>query len=220
MKTKLLLLSGIFAPIVYVGTVILGGAIRPDYSHIAQPVSDLIASGAANKALLDPLFAIYNILVVMFAVGLLLSIRSEAQSKRIRLGSIGAVILVLEGLFGFITLFFPEDAGPISEMTSTGQMHIVFAGLSSVTTMVTMLLIGIWLRSVASLKRYGVYSFISLLVVFVAGGLAAVSVANHSPLGGLIERITIGGFIQWLFVIGWTLYNAYSTKVIQPSLSI
>jgi hypothetical protein len=136
------------------------------------------------------------------------------------LGSIGAVILVLEGLFGFITLLFPEDAGPISEMTSTGQMHIVFAGLSSLTTMLTMLLIGIWLRSVPSLKRYGAYSFISLLVVFVAGGLAAVSVANHSPIGGLIERITIGGFIQWLFVIAWTLYIAYSTKVIQPSLSI
>ncbi len=218
MKTKLLLLSGILAPIVYVLTVTLGGAIRPDYSHIAQPVSDLIASGALNKGLLDPLFAIYNILAAMFAVGLLLLIRAETPSKRSWIGSIGAVILVLEGLFGFITLFFPEDAGPISEMTSTGQMHIVFAGLSSVTTMVTMLLVGIWLRSVPSLKRYGTYSFISLLVVFVAGGLAAVSVANHSPIGGLIERITIGGFIQWLFVIAWTLHATYSMKFISPSL--
>ena len=61
MKNKFLMLGGLLAPVVYAATVILGGSLRPDYSHMAQPVSDLIASGTPNKALLDALFGIYNL---------------------------------------------------------------------------------------------------------------------------------------------------------------
>ncbi|MDD1674562.1 MAG: hypothetical protein LUQ13_02845, partial [Methanomicrobiales archaeon] len=50
-------------------------------------------------------------------------------------------------------------------------------------------------------------SFISAGVVALSGGLTAVSLANNSPIGGLIERITIGGFLQWLFVIALMLYS-------------
>jgi len=54
MKNKVLMLCGILAPVVYVITVILGGFLWPGYSHVSQPVSDLIATGAPNKSLLDP----------------------------------------------------------------------------------------------------------------------------------------------------------------------
>ncbi len=210
MKNKLFILAGILAAVVYVGTVILGGFLRPDYSHITQPVSDLIATGAPNKPLLDPLFAIYNLLVAVFALGLWQCVRVENQNRGRSIGMIGAVILLLEGLFGFITLFFPEDVGAISEATSIGKLHIVFAGLSALTSILSILLIGFWLRSIPHLRRYSLYSFISVLIVFVAGGLAAASVANGSPIGGLIERITIGGFIQWVFFIAWILYTELS----------
>lgn len=210
MKTKSLMLAGILAPLVYVGTVILGGLLRPNYSHIAQPVSDLVASGAPNKSLLDPLFGLYNLLTIGFGIGLWRRVRAERDSGRQTIGMIGAVMLLLEGLFGIITLFFPEDAGSIAEATSIGKLHIVFAGLSSLTTMLTMLLMGFWFRSVARLRGSGVYSFISLLVVFVSGGMAAAGVATHSPIGGLLERLTIGGFMQWTFVIALRLYRGNS----------
>src|SRR5215211_3649359 len=70
MKNKILMLGGILAPIVYVLTVLLGGVIRPGYSHVSQAVSDLIATNAPNKSLLDPLFALYNLLVIAFALSL------------------------------------------------------------------------------------------------------------------------------------------------------
>ncbi len=222
MKNKMLMLAGILAAVVYIGTVILGGLLRPDYSHISQPVSDLIATGAPNKALLDPLFAIYNLLVLAFGISLFQWVRAENQTSRKTIGTIGAVFLLLEGLFGFITLLFPEDVGAISEATSTGKLHIVFAGLSALTSVLAILLMGFWFRSLPHLRRYSVYSFISVLVVFVAGGLAAASVANSSPIGGLIERITIGGFIQWVFVIALLFYRSdavYSSKALRASPS-
>jgi hypothetical membrane protein len=209
MKNKVLMLCGILAPVVYVLTVILGGVIRPGYSHVAQAVSDLIATGAPNKSLLDPLFVLYNLLTIAFGLGLFLYVQNNNQNHRKVVGALGALVLVAEGLFGFITLFFPEDAGGMSAaITSTGTLHIVFAGLSSLTTMLAILLMGFWFRNNQRLRGYSLYSFLSVATVFLSGGLAAISVANQSPVAGLVERITIGGFLQWLFVIAAMIYSS------------
>ncbi len=213
MKNKVLMLCGILAPVVYVITVILGGFLRPGYSHVSQAVSDLIATGAPNKSLLDPLFALYNLLTIAFGLGLFQHVRSDHQNRGKVVGTLGALCLVAEGIFGLITLFFPEDLGGMSTTISgTGTMHIVFAGLSSLTTMLTILLMSFWFRNSPRLRGYGLYSFISVIAVFLSGGLAAVSVANNSPVGGLVERITIGGFLQWLFVIALMMYPSEVTS--------
>ena len=218
MKNKVLMLCGILAPVVYILTVILGGVIRPGYSHISQAVSDLIATEAPNKSLLDPLFALYNLLTIAFGAGLFLYVRSDHQNRRKVVGTLGALILVAESIFGFITLFFPEPAGGMSApITSTGTMHIVFAGLSSLTTMLTILLMGFWFRNNQPLRGYGLYSFISVAAVFLSGGFAAFSVATQSPIGGLVERITIGGFLQWLFIIALMMYSSKATSELQSS---
>ena len=62
MSRKYLLVCGVVAPLVYIGTVILGGLLRPGYSHVAQAISELMAAGAPNKLLLDTLFTLYDIL--------------------------------------------------------------------------------------------------------------------------------------------------------------
>ncbi len=218
MKNKVLMLCGILAPVVYVLTVILGGIIRPGYSHISQAVSDLIATAAPNKSLLDPLFALYNILVIAFALGLLQHVRNDHQNRRILIGTIGALILVAQGIFGLATLFFPEPAGGTSvAITSTGAMHIIFAGLSSLTTMIAILLLGFWFKNSQHLRRYGLYSFFSVSAVFLTGGLAAFSVATQSPVAGLVERITIGGFIQWVFVIALMMYSSEARSALASS---
>jgi hypothetical protein len=218
MKNKALILCGVLAPVVYVVTVILGGILRPGYSHVAQAVSDLVASGAPNKALLDLLFAVYNLLTIAFGAGLFQNVRSEHQDRGKVAGALGALFLAAEGIFGFVTLFFPEDPGGLSgTISSTGTLHIVFAGLSSLTSMLTILFMGFWFRNIPRLRGYGLYSIISVIAVFLSGGLAAVSVASHSPVGGLIERVTIGGFIQWLFVIALMMYRSETASAAPES---
>jgi hypothetical membrane protein len=215
MRNKLLLLCGILAPVLYVFTVLLGGAIRPGYSHVSQAVSDLIATDALNKPLLDLLFTLYNLLTIAFAMGLLQYVRSDHQNSRKVFGTLGALAVVAQGIFGLMTLFFPEPAGGMSvAITSVGTMHIVFAGLSSLTTMLAILLMGFWFRDSERLHGYGMYSFFSVAAVFLSGGLAAYSVATQSPVAGLLERITIGGFLQWLLVIALKLYFSEKTNVL------
>jgi hypothetical protein len=204
MRNKVFLLGGILASVVYLLAVFVGGVITPGYSHISQYISELIQAGAPQKGILDPLFAFYNVLVVIFGVGLFRYVRDNKNSKNLT-GIVGALILLVEGLAGFLTIFFPQD--PIgTQITTTGTIHIILASVSSLTSMLSILLIGLWFRSVPAFRTFGLYSFISLAVVFVSGGFAAATIANPTPINGLIERITIFSFLQWLAVIGWKLY--------------
>jgi Protein of unknown function (DUF998) len=209
MNNRIWLLCGIASPALYLIAVVLGGLLTPGYSHVAQPVSDLIATGAPAKSLLDPLFAVYNLVTLGFGLALYQQARGNPQPRGGLAGTLAALSLVAEGFFGFVTLFFPEDAGGLgTAISSTGMLHIVFAGLSSLTSMLTLLLAGFWFHRSPNLRGYSLYSFISVAAVFVTGGLAALSVANGSPIGGLLERLTIGGFLQWLLVIAWVLYSS------------
>ena len=212
MQSRVLLFCGIIASILYAAAVGVGGALWPGYSHIARAVSDLVSTGAPNKALLELLFALYNVGVGAFALGMLLTLRTFAGEVGRRVGLAGSLSLIAEAAFGLLTLLVPEPAGGMSAaMTSTGAMHIVFAGLSSLATMISMVLIGIWFRRAPALSGLAAYSFVSVAVVFVSGALGAVAVGSGSSLAGLVERITIGGFIQWLFVVSIVLSTIHRT---------
>lgn len=206
MRNKRYMLCGMLALLVYVGAVIVGGVKRPGYSHISHFVSELIEAGAPNKTLLNPLFALYNLLTMAFGLGLLAKVRAMSQNKGVRSGSRGALVLVAEGLFGFLTVFFPQDPRGAA-VTPRGIIHIVLAGLSSLTTMLSMAFMGFWFRTIRRLRGYGLYSFVSAVLVFISGGAAAYTGATKSRIVGLMERITIGGFLQWLFVTAVKLYT-------------
>lgn len=197
---KLLLFCGVFAAVLYGATVILGGFIRPGYSHLAEAISELVAAGAPNRHLLSTLFLGYNILLGLFGLGLFLKVNSQSHGRVP--GTIGSLTLLLVGLAGVLMeLAFPQDPGGIPT-TFAGSMHMVMAGIASLGTMVAILGTGLWFRVLPELKKYAAYSFLSVVIIFVSGGFTAMAMANNYPFFGLIERITIGTFILWLFVVG------------------
>ena len=98
-----------FAPFVYIGAVILGGLLRPGYSHIAHAISELIATGAPNTALLNPLFTLYNILLATFGSGLLRTVKTYPGERGTHSGCWGALALVIVGILGVLmNVFFPH----------------------------------------------------------------------------------------------------------------
>lgn len=200
MARKILAFSGIAAAIVYVSAVAIGGALRPGYSHISQFVSELIATGAPNKPVLDALFATYNILTVAFGCALLLEANATGLTTRRAFAIIGAVVLIIEGIIGLAILLFPQD--PVgATATPTGTTHIVLAGLSSLATILAILFVALWLRTHPDLRAFATYSFITVAFIFLSGGIAAATAATQSPLLGLMERLPITGFLQWLAVM-------------------
>jgi hypothetical protein len=197
---KLLMFCGITAAVVYAGTVVLGGLLRPGYSHIAMTISELVAEGAPNRALLSSSFLVYNLLVSLFGMGLFLKVNSYAHGRIT--GTIGSLTLVAVGVAGILMeLAFPQEPGGTAA-TFAGRMHFVMAGVASLGTMVAILMLALGFRNIAELKGHVKYSLISVALIFLSGGMTAAAMANQSSLFGLIERITIFTFILWVFVMG------------------
>src|SRR5689334_15191340 len=107
---KLLMLCGMFAAIIYIGTVILGGLLRPGYSHISMAISELVADGAPNRPLLSSLFLLYNALLTVFGIGLFLKVNSQPGRKIS--GYVGSIALILVGIAGILMeLVFAQEPG-------------------------------------------------------------------------------------------------------------
>jgi hypothetical protein len=79
---------------------------------------------------------------------------------------------------------------------ATGFAHIVFAGVSSVTSLLAILLIGHWLSSAANLNWLWRVSVQAAVVVAATGIVTAIAVADRHALAGLAERLTIGAFLH------------------------
>ena len=205
MKRKILLLCGVFSPLLYIAMTIVGGGLRPDYSHIYHAVSELLEAGAPNKCLMDSILASSNILGILFGVGVLLLVRSSQQKRQI--GLVGASCLLAIGLIGLlITAFFPMEPRHLP-MTFPGLMHLILVGVLFILSILTPVLMGIWLKKQANYAGYGTYSFISAILIIVTGVFAAAMAVIESPIMGVAERLTIGANLQWTFFIALKMYT-------------
>lgn len=199
MLRKILIYCGITAPILYGMTAIIGAALRTDYSHIVNAISELISNGAPNKAVLDVVFNIYNALLLAFSIGGYAVLKNAPRPSRIAMG-----ILIAIQILSFSWGFFPMD--PIgSEATFAGTMHNVFGGVVAFATILMPLLMGLGLRQTEGFQNYATHSFVSSAIIFVSG-LTGVTLAGQGiQLFGLFERITIGTYEVWIFVTALNL---------------
>lgn len=199
MLRKILICCGITAPILYGMTAIIGAALRTDYSHIVNAISELISNGAPNKAVLDVVFNTYNALLLAFSIGGYTALTNAPRPSRIAMG-----ILIAIQILSFSWGFFPMD--PIgSEATFAGTMHNVFGGVVAFATILMPLLMGLGLRQTEGFQNYATHSFVSSAIIFVSG-LTGVTLAGQGiQLFGLFERITIGTYEVWIFVTALNL---------------
>jgi hypothetical protein len=194
MIRKILLYCGIAAPILYGVTVIVGAAMRNDYSHIINAISELISNGAPNKAILDVIFNIYGALLLAFAIGGYIALKNAPRLCRVAMG-----IFIGIQILSFSWGFFPMD--PIgAEPTFAGTMHNVFGGVVALASIVMPLLMGLGLRRSDDFHGYAIYSLISSAIIFVSGLSGVILAGQGFHIFGFFERITIGTYEVWIFV--------------------
>jgi hypothetical protein len=202
MYSNLVYLSGILIPLIYIFLYLLGGALRPGYSHISRSVSELLSPGAPNKALLSAIQSVYALLHIAFGWGVLSFVRGSAGGDL--LGQVGAWLIITLGVATIGTVIFPQDAEGTA-ITTAGQIHkiLVFGGLIPFSILST-LLIGLWLRRAGIFPGFDVYSFITVGAIVVMGGVGGAMV--ETQYAGLVERIAAIVTQQWLFMLGLKLF--------------
>ena len=212
MLKKTLLACGVLSSLLYLAIDALAALRYGDYhSYVSQAISELGAVGAPTKALVDPLFFTYSILIVAFGVG----VWSSAQRKRV-LHLIGGLLIGI-GVVGLIT--------PPMYLRGTGNIsgdlpHIILTG-------VIVLFILSAIASGASLygRRWRLYSFATLLTLVVSGawtGFYATRLAAQQPTPwlGVAERINIGAYLAWVLVLAITLLRPGIAPIRVPFLGL
>lgn len=195
---KVLLICGILAALLYVGSDIVSAMLWEGYSYTAQSVSELRALGAPTRPFLVPILLIYALLEIAFGLG----VREAAGQKRaVR---IAGVLLIGLGVIDLVAPLFPMHLRG-TESTLSDTMHIII----TVVTVLSILLI-IWFGSAADGKRFRLYSIATILTLFVCGAWAfmdAPAIAQNlpTPWVGVRERINIYGYMLWMAVLAIVL---------------
>jgi hypothetical membrane protein len=185
------LAAGVAGPVQFTAVTAAVGWLRPGYSTIVQPVSELGVgplAGLVNVSLL-----VLGGCLVGFAVGFATSTR-ELLSRRRRLA--GAVLLALPGL-GFAA------AGLIPLDSPVAVLHwVIGATLTFYPPPVVLVVVGVWLRRSPRLRALGLLSVgagVALVPLVAAMYLVFVPGSPFEPwgVGGLVERLVFVVLLGW-----------------------
>jgi hypothetical membrane protein len=195
---KVFAVCGIIAPILYLLMVVIGGALSPGYSHMAETVSELLVAGAPNKPLLNTLLITDYVLGILFAIGLHRGINEGKGSK------VGPAFLIIVSVLSLFTIFFPQDPGG-EPVTFAGTVHVVLIIPMVILSLGAFLAFWRRLKSDSLWSGYDRYSLVTFIVAIPLGVVSAVSL--NSPYVGLLERISVAVILQWGFVMAIKLFR-------------
>jgi hypothetical protein len=196
-----LLVCGLLVGPTYVFLYILGGALRPGYSHVSDSVSELLSPGAPNKRLLAVIQVVYALLHVLFGFGIVGVVGERAQGGTS--GLIGAWAIVAIGVATIGTAVFPQDAEG-APTTTPGQIHkaLVF-GILVPGSILSTASLGLWSNQAGVLSGFDMYSYATAGLIVVMGGVGGATVKTR--FAGLSERVAAVVAHQWLFVLALLL---------------
>ena len=188
-------LSGMAAVLTYAAGTALGGLLRPGYSHSAQAVSELTEAGAPHRRTLAAFYLVYNVLLGVFATGVLLS---SSRSRLFRVGWTLQLVNCVSGVFQ-VTAFRMDPIG--APLSRAGLAHVVCAGLSSLCSVSGAFVVGVACRRDAFWRSLAPFSVACSLATIATGVPAAASATRRSRVMGLWERGTIGLYLLWVLVL-------------------
>lgn len=194
----LLAICGMLSPVIYTLMWIIGGIIQPEYSHIRQDVSSLIAVDAPNKKLLDKFIISSSILLFIFYIGMHWGINNGVGSI------VGPVLFVISGLLGvLVALFFPLDPGG-ELVTTRGKLHLILISISGILATVGMVALWFRLESVAEWSVFATFSLVTAIASFIL--VIATSAAAKTNYLGLVERFMVSSYQIYYFILALMVF--------------
>ncbi len=194
----LLAVCGMVSPIIYTVMWILGGILQPDYSHIRDDVSSLVAVDAPNKKLFDKFIITSSTLLFVFYIGLHWGVNSGEGS------TVGPVLFLISGFLGvLVALFFPLDAGG-EIITTRGKLHLVLIAISGILATAGMVALWFRLESVVEWSAFAPFSLITAIVSLIL--VVVSSITATKSYFGLVERFMVSTYQIYYFVLALMVF--------------
>jgi hypothetical protein len=199
---QLIALGGMIGPIIYTSIWIMGGFLQPDYNHIRDDISSLMAIGAPNKRLFDIMQITNIMLVIIFFTNIHWTLDGGKGSI------IGPACFVITNLINIpVVLFYPLDEGGGIE-SSTAQMHVKLVMIMAVFGAIGMLAMWHRLSNTEGWVWYGMYSLVTFIFTAITGIIA--SKTTGSEIMGLTERLVVTANVQYIFVLALNVFKISS----------
>lgn len=190
---KLGLYCGIASPVLWLGLIAFAGALRPDFSHLTNYISELGERGSATEAWVrGAAFEFTGFLYLCFAAAVLSTLQRGPAV------TIACLLIALEGIGRMGAGVFPCDPGCV-QVSETQALHRLFATVGFCSGILAAILWGILFRRLAQLRSLCWFSIGSGMVALVSLLLMS---WEGNPFGapGLLEHVATGVLSIWLFV--------------------
>lgn len=176
MKTKNLLLTGIYIPIVFFLTTIVCGFVMGNYNHLTRMVSELGALGTKSQYIFSTGLILCSILSVLFVIGL------YRVCKNFGLNTI-PVLLILS---------FSISIGGAGIFPLPLRLHLIMGMPSILLFLSPLLSLILWKRQPSTFIQLSILSLLIMSLGFIA--------FFPNLLSNLI------GLKQRFFHIGWSIW--------------
>lgn len=200
MARKILLACGVASSLIYLGADIFGSLRWEGYSVADQTVSELAAIGAPSRALVFWLFAAYNVLLIAFASGVIIS--ADRSDLRRAANQIAVI-----GWLGVLAAFFPIHIRGYA-WTINETMHSVITAITVLFIIGAMVFGG---RTAGD--RFRAYSIATIVLTLGFGAWAGwigrgLASGLPTPWVGVAERISIYTYLAWVATFAVMLLRA------------
>jgi hypothetical membrane protein len=199
-----LALGGIAGPALFASVVAICASMRPDYSHVAQFMSELGATGTPHAGLMNLVgFIPTGVLIGAFGLSLASALPRSHTSRLV------GVLLCVFGLGLILAGIFPCAPGCPQE---TATLHDGLSVAAFVSAIAGIGLSAYRFRSVAVWRPLWCYSALSsgaalCLLVALASSL------DSRSLTGLWQRLLVGTLFLWCAVAGGRAFRLGSRRV-------
>jgi len=194
----ILAICGMLSPIIYTLMWIIGGIMQPDYSHVRDDVSSLMAVDAPHKKLFDKFIISSSTLLFIFYLGLHWGVNDGVGSV------VGPILFIFSGLLGvLVALFFPLDAGG-EIVTTRGKMHLILIAISGMLATVGMVAMWFRLESVIQWSAFASFSLVTAMISLIFVIISSFT-ATRSYFG-LIERVMVSSYQIYYFVLALMVF--------------
>lgn len=190
---KFLYLLGLLGPLVFLASVVVGGASVAGYSHLADAVSELGMTGGPEAAWVNAAWAVSGGLIA--ALGLALWLDRTGPGRGV------ATAVFVAGLgSAAIALWFPMDPPGTAPASAAQLGHNVLVAVCGLAFAAALVLAA---RAQHMPLTYRRLCWLGLAAMLAGGVGAALSGALGWGLVGLFERLTQTGYHGWIVVTAW-----------------
>jgi hypothetical protein len=141
-----------------------------------------------------PLFAFYNLCVIVLAIGLFYGVRSEVRKVW------GPAFLVATGAAGLVLFLFPQNYAAGLPFTLLGLLHLIVTGIIEFFSVVAIALFWRQFRLDLRWKGFDRFSLLMVPITLALGGFSILSTWISAPYAGLADRLSIASVLFWIEV--------------------